>query len=102
MQKIIVGVFPVGSFGLRFTEEEFMKPMTSVLSNGKLRVSFGQTGNSNIGNRAISYYQTGNNNEFGGTESIGVYLSQMGNPDLKWKLLQNGMLVLIWDSSITA
>lgn len=59
--------------------------MTSVLSNGKLRVSFGQTGNSNIGNRAISYYQTGNNNEFGGTESIGVYLSQMGNPDLKWE-----------------
>ena len=79
------GYFPSVALGWRFTEEEFMKPMTSVLSNGKLRVSFGQTGNSNIGNRAISYYQTGNNNEFGGTESIGVYLSQMGNPDLKWE-----------------
>lgn len=79
------GYFPSVALGWRFTEEEFMKPLTSILSNGKLRVSFGQTGNSNIGNKAISYYQTGNNNEFGGTESVGVYLSQMGNPDLKWE-----------------
>lgn len=62
------GYFPSVALGWRFTEEEFMQPLTSVLSNGKLRVSFGQTGNSNIGNRVISYYSTGNNNEFGGTE----------------------------------
>lgn len=79
------GYFPSVALGWRFTEEEFMKPLASVLSNGKLRASFGQTGNSNIGNRAISYYRTGNNNEFGGTEEVGVYLSQMGNPDLKWE-----------------
>lgn len=79
------GYFPSVALGWRFTEEEFMQPLTSVLYNGKLRVSFGQTGNSNIGNRAISYYSTGNNNEFGGTEQVGVYLSQMGNVDLKWE-----------------
>ncbi len=79
------GYFPSVALGWRFTEEEFVKPLTSVLSNGKLRLSYGQTGNSNIGNRAISYYKTGNNNEFGGTESVGVYLDQMGNPDLKWE-----------------
>lgn len=79
------GYFPSVALGWRFTEEEFMQPLTSVLSNGKLRVSFGQTGNSNIGNRVISYYSTGNNNEFGGTEQVGVYLSQMGNVDLKWE-----------------
>lgn len=79
------GYFPSVALGWRFTEEEFMQPLTSVVSNGKLRVSFGQTGNSNIGNRAVSYYSTGNNNEFGGTESVGVYLSQMGNTDLKWE-----------------
>lgn len=79
------GYFPSVALEWRFTEEEFMQPLTSVLSNGKLRVSFGQTGNSNIGNRAISYYSTGNNNEFGGTEQVGVYLSQMGNVDLKWE-----------------
>lgn len=79
------GYFPSVALGWRFTEEEFMKPLASVLSNGKLRVSYGQTGNSNIGNRAISYYETGANNEFGGTESVGVYLSQLGNPNLKWE-----------------
>lgn len=79
------GYFPSVALGWRFTEEEFMRPLTNVLSNGKLRLSFGQTGNSNIGNKAISYYKTGNNNDFGGTESVGVYLDQMGNPDLKWE-----------------
>lgn len=79
------GYFPSVALGWRFTEENFVKPLTSVLSNGKLRVSYGQTGNSNIGNRAISYYKTGNNNEYGGTESVGVYLDQMGNPNLKWE-----------------
>lgn len=79
------GYFPSVALGWRFTEEEFMKPLASVLSNGKLRVSYGQTGNSSIGNRAISFYKTGNNNEFGGTENVGVYLDQLGNPDLKWE-----------------
>lgn len=79
------GYFPSVALGWRFTEEEFLQPLTNVLSSGKLRLSYGQTGNSNIGNKAISYYKTGNNNEFGGTESVGVYLSQMGNPDLKWE-----------------
>lgn len=79
------GYFPSVALGWRFTEEEFMKPLINVVSNGKLRLSYGQTGNSNIGNKAVSYYQTGYNNEFGGTESVGVYLAQMGNPDLKWE-----------------
>lgn len=79
------GYFPSVALGWRFTEENFMKPVTNVLSNGKLRVSYGSTGNSNIGNRAISYYQVDNNNEFGDTEYKGVYLKQMGNPDMKWE-----------------
>lgn len=79
------GYFPSIALGWRFTEEEFLNPLKAVVSNGKLRLSFGQTGNSNIGNKAISYYKTGNNNEFGGVESVGVYLSQLGNPDLKWE-----------------
>lgn len=79
------GYFPSVAVGWRFMEEEFMKPLSSVLSNGKLRLSYGQTGNSNIGNRAVSYYSTGYNNTFGGTEYTGVYLSQMGNSDLKWE-----------------
>lgn len=33
----------------RFTEEEFMKSLQNIISNGKLRIGWGQTGNANIG-----------------------------------------------------
>jgi TonB-linked SusC/RagA family outer membrane protein len=79
------GYFPSVSLGWRFMEEEFMEPLNSLLSNGKLRVSYGETGNSNIGNRAISYYQVGNNNTFGDNQYKGVYLQQLGNTSLKWE-----------------
>lgn len=81
------GYFPSVALGWRFVEESFMTPLNNVLSNGKFRVSYGETGNSNIGNRAISYYQVGNNYMFGDTETEynGVYLSQLGNPDIKWE-----------------
>lgn len=79
------GYFPSVALGWRFLEENFMKPLQHTLSAGKLRISYGETGNSNIGNRAVSFYKTGLNNVFGGKESVGVYLSQLGNPSLKWE-----------------
>lgn len=78
------GYFPSVALGWRFNEEEFMKGFTA-LSNGKLRLSWGQTGNSNIGNRAVSYYSTGYEYAFGNVQSTGVYLRQLGNPSLKWE-----------------
>lgn len=33
----------------RFTEEKFMKSLENIISNGKLRIGWGQTGNANIG-----------------------------------------------------
>ena len=33
----------------RFSNEEFFKPLSGVISNGKLRLGWGQTGNANIG-----------------------------------------------------
>jgi TonB-linked SusC/RagA family outer membrane protein len=79
------GYFPSVSVAWRFLEEEFLKSLQSVLSNGKLRVSYGETGNSNIGNRTISYYQVGYNNTFGDNQYKGVYLAQLGNNALKWE-----------------
>ncbi|MCL1934017.1 MAG: TonB-dependent receptor [Candidatus Azobacteroides sp.] len=79
------GYFPSVSAGWRFIDENFMSSLRPAMSNGKLRVSYGQTGRSNIGNRTISYYQVGNSNTFGDSESQGVYLQQLGNPDLKWE-----------------
>ena len=43
------GYFPSASLAWNFMEEEFMKPLSSVLDAGKLRVSWGLTGNNRIG-----------------------------------------------------
>ena len=72
-----------------------MKGLENV-SNAKLRLSYGQTGNSNIGNRAISFYKTGNDNIFGGTIHKGVYLEQLGNPDLSWETTSEINVGLDW------
>lgn len=79
------GYFPSVAAGWRFLEEDFMQPLTDVLSNGKLRLSYGETGNANVGDKAYSYYQVGYNNIFGGNTVNGVYLSQLGNTILTWE-----------------
>lgn len=79
------GFFPSVSIGWRFSDEPFMKKASETLSNGKLRISYGQTGNSNVGNRTLDLYNTGYNNVFGNTSYIGVYASQLGNPMLTWE-----------------
>lgn len=43
------GYFPSASAAWRFTDESFAKGITSVLNDGKLRLSWGQTGNEAIG-----------------------------------------------------
>lgn len=80
------GVFPSVAAGWRFMEEEFMSPLKNVLSNGKLRLSYGETGNSNVGDVAYSYYKVGErNNIFGGSMINGVYLDQLGNSNVTWE-----------------
>ena len=79
------GVFPSVALGWRFIDEDFMKPLADVISNGKLRLSYGTTGNSSVGYRILSNYSVGLNNQFGGVESQGVYISQLGNPNLSWE-----------------
>ena len=47
------GYFPSAAFAWRVTEEEFMKGLSTTISDLKLRLSYGRTGQQNIG----SYYQ---------------------------------------------
>lgn len=42
------GFFPSGSLAWNFTEEKFMEPLKNIISNGKLRLSWGLTGNNRI------------------------------------------------------
>ena len=43
------GYFPSGSLAWNFTEENFMKPISDIVSSGKLRLSWGVTGNNRVG-----------------------------------------------------
>lgn len=79
------GYFPSVALGWRFVDEDFMDWAKPLLSNGKLRASYGTTGNSSVGYRILSYYSVGMNNQFGDVESQGIYLNQFGNPDLSWE-----------------
>lgn len=82
------GYFPSISAGWVISEEKFMESTRSWLSNLKLRASFGQTGNSNIGNRIYTFYSTGDNNHnyaFGNALVNGVYTSELGNRNLTWE-----------------
>lgn len=96
------GYFPSASLAWTFTEEEFMKPLKSILSNGKLRLSWGLTGNNRIGEydyyallaalkSRVGSYTSGNSipsgtYPFDGTSTtVGMVPISIANPDLKWE-----------------
>lgn len=79
------GYFPSIATAWRFSDEEFMGNFKKILSNGKLRVSYGETGNSNIGNGAIDYYKSSMEYVFGENAYRGVEIGQIGNKDLTWE-----------------
>ncbi len=80
------GYFPSISAGWRFSDEDFMKSFTNeILSNGKLRVSYGQTGNSNIGNHMLSAYGVVAGWVFGNDGLVGTGISKLGNRKLTWE-----------------
>lgn len=49
------GLFPSVSLGWRFSEEEFFNRLKDVVSYGKLRISWGQLGNQDIGGFILQY-----------------------------------------------
>lgn len=87
------GNFAAGGLSWRFSEEAFIKNIVPVLSDGKLSVSWGQTGNNSIPNflnTAKTYQGTPGGAlvySFGSTESFvsGTTLTTLSNPNLKWE-----------------
>ncbi len=77
------GYFPSGAFAWRVINEDFVQDM-DWLSNLKLRLSAGQTGNSNISG-AFAYFGFGSNWIFGDKQSTGSILISYPNNDLKWE-----------------
>ena len=117
-KKNRAGVFPAFSLAWRPTQEAFF-PENNVLSDLKIRYSWGQNGNANIPPLYPAYstyvMNTGNGAyDIAGTGSSttsGITLSASGNPNLKWEttvqnnigvdfLFFNGALNLTADSYI--
>lgn len=74
------GFFPSGSVGWILSQEDFLKESTFV-SNLKMRVSYGLTGNAQIGNySSLGLFSPANYNG-----AAGQRFSQIINPDLKWE-----------------
>ena len=98
------GLFPSVALGWLVNEENFMEGTEGWLSLMKLRASYGQTGNSNVGYRINDYYAVGNGTLIGGVNSSGVYAAGLGNPELTWETtseLNVGLDMAFLDSRIS-
>lgn len=81
------GTFPSFSLGWNIHNEPFIT-MPHWFNNAKLRFSWGQNGNDNIGDFRYTVLTSGNNNYiFGEGENVtlGTKASGLANPDLKWE-----------------
>lgn len=80
------GTFPSAAIAWNVAEEPFFESLKNVVSQFKLRLSYGQTGNATINSNAFAAYGaypawlSGNDSRL-----IGVSLSRLENPDLKWE-----------------
>lgn len=79
------GYFPSVSANWLISSEDFLKPL-NFINLLKLRVSYGEVGNSNIGNNAFAAYGVGTSPIFGtNTINTGIVLTQAANPNLTWE-----------------
>ena len=77
--------FPSAAVAWRASEEEFLKG-NKVISNLKIRASYGQTGNSEINTYAsLSLLGSGYAAIINNTRVTGVGTNRLANPDLKWE-----------------
>ena len=86
------GVFPAFSGAWRISQEKFY-PKNNIVNDAKLRVAWGQNGNSAVVGNYASYstyaYATGNGAyDLNGTNTdvvSGIIVTSLGNKDLKWE-----------------
>ena len=82
------GTFPSVSAGWLMSEEEFIKDALPVVSNMKLRASYGVVGNNNIGDYSSIGLMSNTNYIFNGNKVGGYSPSSFSNPDLGWEKTQ--------------
>ncbi len=79
-------VFPSASVGWRISEEPFFEPAKKIFSDLKIRASWGQLGNQDIGTYPYqATIATGRNYTFGGQTVDGIAPVNGVNADIKWE-----------------
>ncbi len=102
------GYFPSFSAGWNFSREEFMQFAEPVLSSGKLRASWGELGNQNVGSDYYPYLtpiDSGESYPIGGKQNIGFQQSKLGNANIKWetiRMLNVGVDLTFFNNRLTA
>jgi TonB-linked SusC/RagA family outer membrane protein len=100
------GVFPSFSLGWNIHHERFAENLPW-LNVGKLRLSWGEIGNHNIGGgQYLSTYSNGGYYVFGNgyTPALSAGRSQVGNPNIKWETTRQtdiGLDLELFDQSLT-
>lgn len=89
------GYFPSGAFAWRIIEEAFMAEQDWV-SNLKIRLSAGQTGNAQIGGNTYGFYVAGADYVLGNSLITGISENQLANPRLKWETTTEYNIGLDW------
>lgn len=80
------GLFPSVSAGWRLSEESFVKDAVSWIDNLKLRASWGQLGNQNIGTYPYqNILSLGQNYTLGGVLYPGARLTTLANNSITWE-----------------
>lgn len=84
----------------RFSNESFFEPLTNVVSNGRIRLGWGQTGNSNIGG-----YRWGSSiSRMSSGLGLGYRQSNIANPYIKWETQEQwnlGIDLGFWNNRVS-
>lgn len=81
------GTFPSVALGWRLSQEEFLKDKAWV-NDLKIRASYGQSGNFNIGNYSYLSNIGTNDYVFNGILASGRVMNSLGNPSLGWEKMK--------------
>ena len=97
------GFFPSASAAWVISEEPWFEPARQTVNHMKLRLSFGQVGNSSLASyKTFSQYQTGKT-ILGNQQVSNVTLANLGNQDLRWETstqLDAGMDISLFQDRI--
>ncbi len=79
------GFFPSAGLAWKISNEKFLENV-KFIDNAKLRVSYGETGNNQIGSyRSLAAATLGSYVYGGSTFTTGVSVNRLSNPDLTWE-----------------